>query len=126
MFGMGFTEILVIAVIAILFLGPDKLPSTMVEIAKAFRTMKNTLGTMKSTIEEEMHVADIKQEALAYKRELENASHSVSKAANINAQIDNLLEEDNVKKAPSQPEEVTLKKKKKKVEKSEEEENIDV
>ena len=126
MFGMGFTEILVIAVIAILFLGPDKLPSTMVEIAKAFKTMKNTLGTMKSTIEEEMHVADIKQEALAYKRELENASHSVSKAANINAQIDNLLEEDNVKKAPSQPEEVTLKKKKKKVEKSEEEENIDV
>lgn len=130
MFGMGFTEILLIAVIAILFLGPDKLPSTMVEIAKAFRTMKNTLGTMKSTIEEEMHVADIKQEALAYKRELENASHNVSKATNINAQIDNLLEdqeqESKTKKAPSEPEEVTLKKKKKKKEKSEEEENIDV
>ncbi|MDQ1267985.1 MAG: hypothetical protein QG560_628, partial [Campylobacterota bacterium] len=28
MFGMGFTEIVVIAIIAILFLGPDKLPST--------------------------------------------------------------------------------------------------
>ena len=34
MFGMGFTEILIIMVIAILFLGPDKLPGAMVDIAK--------------------------------------------------------------------------------------------
>lgn len=115
MFGMGFTEILVIAVIAILFLGPDKLPSTMVEIAKFFRSMKSTIGTMKSTIEEEMNVADIKQEALAYKQELERASHSVSNATNVNAHIDNLLDDEpkeEMKKAPLQPEEVTFKKKK--------------
>ncbi|WP_304544366.1 Sec-independent protein translocase protein TatB [Sulfurimonas microaerophilic] len=126
MFGMGFTEILIIAIIAVLFLGPDKLPSTMVEIAKFFRSMKNTLGTMKSTIEEEMHVADIKQEALAYKQELERASHNVSKAANINSHIDNLLDDEpqpETKKASSEPEEVTFKKKKKK---KTEEENIDV
>lgn len=127
MFGMGFTEILIIAIVAVLFLGPDKLPSTMVEIAKFFRSMKNTLGTMKSTIEEEMHVADIKQEALAYKQELEKATHNVSNAANINSHIDNLLDEEpnqvETKKAPSQPEEVTFKKKKKK---KIEEENIDV
>lgn len=128
MFGMGFTEILIIAVVAILFLGPDKLPSTMVEIAKFFRSMKNTLGTMKSTIEEEMHVADIKQEALAYKQELEKATQSVSNATNINTHIDDLLDEEpakqvKTKKAPTQPEEVTFKKKKKKKIK---EENIDV
>lgn len=116
MFGMGFTEILIIAIVAVLFLGPDKLPSTMVEIAKFFRSMKNTLGTMKSTIEEEMHVADIKQEALAYKQELERASHNVSNAANINSHIDNLLDDEpqsETKKASSEPEEVTFKKKKK-------------
>ncbi|QOP40612.1 Sec-independent protein translocase protein TatB [Sulfurimonas marina] len=126
MFGMGFTEILIIAIIAVLFLGPDKLPSTMVEIAKFFRSMKNTLGTMKSTIEEEMHVADIKQEALAYKQELERASHNVSNAANINSHIDNLMDDEpqpETKKASSEPEEVTFKKKKKK---KTEEENIDV
>lgn len=127
MFGMGFTEILVIAIIAILFLGPDKLPSTMVEIAKFFRSMKNTIGTMKSTLEEEMHVADIKQEALAYKKELERASHTVSNATNINTHMDNLMADEpqeELKKAPAQAEEVTFKKKKKK--KPEEEENIDV
>jgi len=34
MFGLGFMEILFIAIIAILFLGPDKLPGAMVDIAK--------------------------------------------------------------------------------------------
>ncbi|MBD3797484.1 MAG: Sec-independent protein translocase subunit TatB [Campylobacterales bacterium] len=126
MFGMGFTEILVIAVIAILFLGPDKLPSTMVEIAKFFRSMKNTIGTMKSSLEEEMSVADIKKEALAYKEELERASRMVSNATNINTHIETIMddsaEEQEFKKAPNKPEEVTFKKKKKKPE----EENIDV
>ncbi len=37
MFGMGIGEILLIAIVAVLFLGPDKLPSTMVDIAKFFR-----------------------------------------------------------------------------------------
>ena len=41
MFGFGFTEILIIVVIAILFLGPDKLPSAMVDVAKFFRSVKN-------------------------------------------------------------------------------------
>ena len=34
MFGIGFTELVLIAIVAILFLGPDKLPQAMVEIAK--------------------------------------------------------------------------------------------
>jgi sec-independent protein translocase protein TatB len=117
MFGMGFSEILIIAVIAILFLGPDKLPSTMVEIAKFFRSVKNTVGSVKESIEEEMHVADIKQEALAYKNELLNASTSLNNATNI----DNLLSDDAPqepkalkKEEPQKNQEVTFKKKKKK------------
>ena len=52
MFGMGFTEIIIIAVIAILFLGPDKLPETMVQIAKFFKSVKKTVGTAKESIEQ--------------------------------------------------------------------------
>ena len=33
MFGLGFTEILLITIVAILFLGPDKLPDMMVSVA---------------------------------------------------------------------------------------------
>jgi len=86
MFGMGFTEILLIAVIAILFLGPEKLPSTMIEIAKFFRNVKNTVGSVKDSIEDELHVSDIKKEALAYKKELLNASEKVNEVANMPSQ----------------------------------------
>ncbi|MCF6340498.1 MAG: Sec-independent protein translocase protein TatB [Sulfurimonas sp.] len=83
MFGMGFTEIMIIAVIAILFLGPDKLPEAMVDIAKFFRSAKNTIGSMKDTLEEEMHVKGIKEEALAYKKELLSTSEKIKNSTNI-------------------------------------------
>ncbi len=122
MFGMGFTEILIIAVIAILFLGPDKLPSTMIEIAKFFRNAKSAIGNVKDTIEEEMHVADIKSEALQYKAQLEEASSQLHKVTDIkstvSSEIDSILnDEDDAPKKPTSPyaeEQVTFKKKKKK------------
>jgi len=119
MFGMGFTEILLIAVIAILFLGPDKLPSTMVEIAKFFRSVKNTIGSVKDSLEEEMHIDSIKQEALAYKQELLKASENVERITNthasLGAEINHLLDDDVApKKSPTEPQEVSFKKKKKK------------
>jgi len=83
MFGMGFTEILIIAVIAILFLGPDKLPSAMVEVAKFFQNAKNTLGNVKSSIEEELEVKDIKEEALAYKKQLLDTTNKVKSATDV-------------------------------------------
>jgi len=123
MFGMGFTEILLIAVIAILFLGPDKLPSTMVEIAKFFRNVKDTVGSVKDSIEDEMNMSEIKKEALAYKEELLNASESLNKVTDlpaqatgqINSMAENILEDETPKapKASKEPEEVTFKKKKK-------------
>ena len=70
MFGMGFSEILIIVVIAILFLGPDKLPQTMVDIARFFRSAKRTLASAKASIEEELHVEDIKREVSSYKENL--------------------------------------------------------
>mgnify|MGYP003387184789 CR=1 FL=1 len=83
MFGMGFTEILIIAVIAILFLGPDKLPSAMVDIAKFFRQMKQTVGTVKDSLEEEMNVSEIKQEALAYKKQLLDTQDKITKVTQL-------------------------------------------
>ena len=133
MFGMGFTEILLIAVIAIIFVGPDKLPSMLVDIAKFFRSVKNTIGTVKETIEDEVNITDIKREALAYKQELLDASEDLNKVTDIQSSIssgiaglnDDILNMDDDKpktpKADKEPKEVTFKKKKKK-----KEEKIDV
>ena len=73
MFGMSFAEILIIAVIAILFIGPDKLPEAMVKVAKFFRSFKKTVHDTKETIEQEMHLAELKEEAVSYKAQLDNA-----------------------------------------------------
>ena len=80
MFGMGFSEILIIAVIAILFLGPDKLPQTMVDIARFFRSAKRTLASAKASIEEELHVEDIKREVNGYKNNLLEEKEKLSRA----------------------------------------------
>jgi len=83
MFGMGLGEIFLIAIIAILFLGPEKLPSTMVEIAKFFRSVKSTVNSARATIEEEMKFSEMKQEALNYKKELTDASAELERMASV-------------------------------------------
>ncbi len=74
MFGMGLSEIFFIIVIAILFLGPDKLPDAMVQIAKFFRSIKRTVNDAKTTLEEELKVSELKEEAFRYKKQLDEAT----------------------------------------------------
>ena len=96
MFGIGFTEILLIAVVAILFLGPDKLPETMVQIAKFIKNVKQTISDAKSTFEEEIRVNELKEEALSYKRELDKATEELRGFKNIDFDeiVDDIVEID--------------------------------
>ena len=84
MFGMGFTEILLIAVVAIIFLGPDKLPQVMVDIARTMKKVKKAVANAKDSIEEEIHLSDIKDQALAYKQDLLKASDEIKSINPIN------------------------------------------
>ncbi len=79
MFGMGFSEILLVAVIAILFLGPDKLPEAMVQVAKFFKSFKSSINEAKSSIEQEMQIQELKDEAMEYKKKLDSAASSAKK-----------------------------------------------
>ena len=83
MFGMGFTEILLVAVVAILFLGPDKLPDAMVKVAKFMKSVKKAIGDAKSSLDEEMKIADLKEEAMSYKKQLDDASSELQGFKNI-------------------------------------------
>jgi len=79
MFGMSFAEIMIIAVIGVLFLGPDKLPSTMVQIAKFFKSFKSSVNDAKSSFEQEMKIQELKEETLEYKKKLDSAATSMRK-----------------------------------------------
>jgi len=79
MFGMSFAEIMIIAVIAVLFLGPDKLPKAMVEIAKFFKSFKSGINDAKSSFEQEIRLQELKEETLEYKKKLDATSDSIRK-----------------------------------------------
>lgn len=79
MFGMDMGELLVIAIVAIIFLGPDKLPDAMVKVAKFLKTFKNSINDVKNSFEQEMKIQELKEEALVYKRKLDEAATSARK-----------------------------------------------
>jgi sec-independent protein translocase protein TatB len=70
-------------IIAILFLGPEKLPDAMVKIAKFFASFKKSVNEAKDTIEHEIHLSDLKKEALSYKEQLQNSVDKVKKDVNV-------------------------------------------
>ncbi len=93
MFGMGFSEILVIALVAILFLGPDKLPEAMVQIAKLFNTIRRSVNDAKSAFEEELHLKELKEEVLSYRQSFSEASSDISGFKNAVAKQADELED---------------------------------
>lgn len=54
MFGMGFGELLVVLVIAVIFLGPDKIPETARTLGKWFHEIKSSLDEVKTSIETDL------------------------------------------------------------------------
>ncbi|MEJ8624735.1 Sec-independent protein translocase protein TatB [Helicobacter pylori] len=77
MFGMGFFEILVVLIVAIIFLGPEKFPQAVVDIVKFFRAVKKTLNDAKDTLDKEINIEEIKKETLEYQKLFENKVESL-------------------------------------------------
>jgi len=92
MFGIGFTELVLISIIAILFLGPDKLPEAMVQMAKFIKSVKKTIGDAKSVLDEELKVSELKEEALSYKKELDKTTDELNNFKNID--LDDIFDDD--------------------------------
>jgi sec-independent protein translocase protein TatB len=95
MFGMGFTEIFLILVVAIIALGPEKLPNAAVEIARFFKKIKGGVEDAKATLDSELNLSEMKSEVNNLKSSLD-----VDKLASID-----LEEEVNKIAQPNRPKE---------------------
>lgn len=76
---MSFGEIIVILVVAILILGPEKLPEAIVQIAKILKALKRNIDDAKSSIEKEIRINELQEEAKKYKDEFSSANENIRK-----------------------------------------------
>ncbi|MCI0500561.1 MAG: Sec-independent protein translocase protein TatB [Epsilonproteobacteria bacterium] len=63
MFGLGFMEIFVILVVAIIALGPEKLPTVAVDVARFLKKLKSGVEDAKSVLDNELNLSSLKEEA---------------------------------------------------------------
>jgi sec-independent protein translocase protein TatB len=56
MFGLGMGEIMVILIVALLVLGPDKLPGAAKSIGKGLRELRKHTRDLQETIEQDEHL----------------------------------------------------------------------
>jgi len=124
MFGMGFSEILMIAIVAIIFLGPDKLPQFLIDIAKFFKSVKRAINDAKTNIEREMQLSELKEEALEYKERFKNITEEISETITADLDEDPLAEVEEIERAWKSKREVVSFKKRQIIDKDKDQVNV--
>jgi len=79
MFGIGLPEIILILVIALFVIGPDKLPEIAKTLGKALSEFKKVVDGVKSTIEEEQASIEKDVEVPEFKMTLDDAQERLKK-----------------------------------------------
>lgn len=94
MFGMGIGEILLIVVVAVIFLGPEKLPKAIVEVAKTIKAVKKHVNEARDTLDQEINLTEYREEMNSLKKGFEEGTQS------MNALEDFSFEDDKKKPSP--------------------------
>jgi sec-independent protein translocase protein TatB len=91
MFDIGFSELLVIAVVALLVIGPERLPKVARTAGHLFGRLQRYVNDVKSDIQRELELDELKK----LRSQFEDAARSVEQSVNevgreINAATDDL------------------------------------
>ncbi len=82
MFDIGSTEFLFIVIIAIIVLGPDKLPEALKTAGRLIGKAKRMWRDATADIRRELELEEMKEEMQKYKEELKKLQEQVNKDAN--------------------------------------------
>lgn len=83
MFGIGFFEFVVIAIVGLMVLGPDKLPQAAIKMVKIFKMFSKSINEAKSAIEEELNIQQLKEDSQKYRALLEQNTQKITKSLNL-------------------------------------------
>ena len=61
MFGIGFGELILLLVIALIVFGPEKLPEVAKTLGKFYRQVKDYTDSLRETVERELSIEDLKK-----------------------------------------------------------------
>jgi len=87
MFGIGIPEIIVVIVVALVFIGPDKLPGVLRSIGKGLVELKRATSDVRSTVQDEMHKIE---EEIELKEIRESAQDLSNELGGVASKIDPL------------------------------------
>ena len=82
MFGIGLPEMIIIAVVALVFIGPDKLPGVLRSIGKGLVELKRATSDVRSTVQDEMHKIEEEIELKDVQESAQNFSNELGGVAN--------------------------------------------
>lgn len=97
MFDIGFTELLVIGVVALIVIGPERLPKVARTAGHLYGRLQRYVSTVRSDISREVQLDEIRRAGQSFKESVESAASNVEQQATI---VDDYLrnETDNVSK----------------------------
>lgn len=85
MFGIGFEELLLILAIALIVVGPSKIPDVARALGRGYAEFKRAMDDLKGTLEQDETVRGIKEEFQSAQRQL-NINRAFSQAASAGRQ----------------------------------------
>ena len=84
MFGIGLPEMIIIAVVALIFIGPDKLPGVLRSIGKGLVELKRATSDVRSNVQEEMQkieeeieLKEVRESTQDFKNELGGVANKI-------------------------------------------------
>ena len=75
MFGIGFEHLLVIMVVVLLVVGPDKLPDVARALGRGYAEFKRTMDELKNTMDQDDTVRGLREEFRSAQREVNLKKH---------------------------------------------------
>src|SRR3982751_1567706 len=101
MFDIGFSELMVIAIVALIVIGPERLPKVARTLGHLFGRMQRYVNDVKADISREMELEELKKLQATMQDAARSFEHSVTQSMNATeSELQKIAQEANPMPAP--------------------------